>query len=92
MDAIVCRWRKWYICFCLFSLFFFFLFFFFFFFFSFFFSTQVPSIEIHAIDLGDWNKTRSLVKGLGPIDLLVNNAGRMKLTSFLDVTKEEIDA
>ena len=31
------------------------------------------------------------MKSLGEIDLLVNNAGTVVRTSFLDVTKEELD-
>lgn len=52
---------------------------------------QVPSIETHAIDLTDWDATRALVQSLGEIDLLVNNAGTVILTSFFNVTKEELD-
>ena len=52
---------------------------------------QIPSIETHTLDLSDWDATRTLVQSLGPIDLLVNNAGIIKVTPFLEVSKEEVD-
>ncbi|XP_052791342.1 L-xylulose reductase-like [Mya arenaria] len=53
---------------------------------------QVPSIETRLVDISDWDKTRQVVKDLGPIDMLVNNAGITNWTGFLDVTKEELDS
>lgn len=52
---------------------------------------EVPSIEIYNVDIAEWDKTRSIVQSIGPIDLLVNNAGITNWTSFLEVTKEELD-
>ncbi|XP_060581160.1 D-erythrulose reductase-like [Ruditapes philippinarum] len=52
---------------------------------------QVPSIETRFVDISDWDNTRKVVGELGPIDLLVNNAGITNWTGFLDVTKEELD-
>ena len=43
------------------------------------------------MDISDWSATRALIQNIGQIDLLVNNAGVVILTSFLDVTKEELD-
>ncbi len=42
-------------------------------------------------DLSDWNVARQTVQKLGPIDLLVNNAGVGSLQNFLDITEEEFD-
>lgn len=53
---------------------------------------MVPSIEVHTIDLRDWEATRRLVLGLGPIDLLVNNAGNNICKSFFEVTKDDLDS
>lgn len=53
---------------------------------------EVPAIKVHTIDLRDWETTSRLVQGLGPIDLLVNNAGNNILRSFLEVTKEDLDS
>lgn len=52
---------------------------------------EVPDIEVYNQDVADWEKTRSVVQSIGPIDLLVNNAGITNWTSFLEVTKEELD-
>ena len=37
----------------------------------------------------DWTATKEAVEKLGPVDLLVNNAGVMNLTKFLEI--EEAD-
>ena len=52
---------------------------------------QGPSIEVYNVDLADWDKSRSVVQSIGPIDILVNNAGITNWTSFLDVTKDELE-
>lgn len=52
---------------------------------------EVPGIEIHNIDIAGWDKTRTLVQSIGPIDLLVNNAGITDWTAFNDVTKAQLD-
>ena len=39
----------------------------------------------------DWQSTQSVVKSLGDIDLLVNNAGVTELTPFIDVTSDVFD-
>ena len=43
------------------------------------------------MDLGDLDATKKAVESLGPINLLVNNAGVGKLQHFLDVTPEAYD-
>ena len=52
---------------------------------------QVPGIEIHNVDIADWDRTRVVVESIGPIDLLINNAGITNWSSFLDVTKDELE-
>ncbi|XP_033630360.1 L-xylulose reductase-like isoform X2 [Asterias rubens] len=47
---------------------------------------EVPSINTICVDLGDQEKTQSLVEAIGPIDLLVNNAAIASLSPFLEVT------
>lgn len=44
-----------------------------------------------CVDLNNWHNTQSAVKSLGPIDLLVNNAGVANLTPMTDVTDKEFD-
>jgi len=39
----------------------------------------------------DWQSTQSIVKSLGNIDLLVNNAGITEITPFIDVTSDTFD-
>ena len=43
------------------------------------------------MDLGDLDATKKAVESLGPIHLLVNNAGLAILQHFLDVTPEAYD-
>lgn len=52
---------------------------------------QVPNINIINVDLQDWDKTREAVSLIGPIDLLVNNAGVGQLTMFLETSKQDLD-
>lgn len=52
---------------------------------------QVPSMETHCLDLTDWDSTTTLVKSLGPIDLLINNAATGVLRPILDFTKSDLD-
>ncbi|GIY17091.1 hypothetical protein CDAR_251391 [Caerostris darwini] len=52
---------------------------------------EVPSIEIVTVDVSNWKDTEIVVKQLGPIDLLVNNAGIGSLQEVGNVTEEEFD-
>lgn len=52
---------------------------------------EVPSIEIIALDLSDWKKTEDGLKNIGPIDLLVNNAGLAILGPLTEVKEEDVD-
>lgn len=55
------------------------------------FKEEEPSIIPLLCDLTDWDATRKVVEGVGPVHLLVNNAGVAAITPFVDVKKEELD-
>ncbi|XP_057367616.1 L-xylulose reductase-like [Daphnia carinata] len=52
---------------------------------------ELPGIHTVTVDLEDWEATEKAVKGLGHIDLLVNNAGVAILEPFLDIKNESFD-
>lgn len=52
---------------------------------------QCPGIEPVCVDLGDWEATERALGGVGPVDLLVNNAAVALMQPFLEVTKEVFD-
>ncbi|KAM5309081.1 carbonyl reductase [NADPH] 2-like isoform 1-T2 [Glossophaga mutica] len=52
---------------------------------------QCPGIETVCVDLGDWAATERALGGVGPVDLLVNNAAVALLQPFLEVTKEAFE-
>ncbi|CAG2231144.1 DCXR [Mytilus edulis] len=52
---------------------------------------EVPSINVVQIDLQQWDKTRETIAKIGPIDLLINNAGVAKLAKFTEMKKEDLD-
>lgn len=52
---------------------------------------ELPSIEIYAADLTDWNKTEQVLNQIGDVDLLVNNAGLAILGPLTEVTEEDYD-
>ena len=52
---------------------------------------EAPGIDVYNVDIADWDKTRSAVESIGPVELLVNSAGLTHATPFLDVTKELLD-
>ncbi|XP_016070900.1 PREDICTED: L-xylulose reductase-like [Miniopterus natalensis] len=54
--------------------------------------TQCPGIKPVCVDLSDWEATERALSGLGPMDLLVNNAAVALLQPFLEVTKEACDS
>nr|XP_058902996.1 L-xylulose reductase isoform X2 [Kogia breviceps] len=49
---------------------------------------ECPGVEPVCVDLGDWEATERALGGVGPVDLLVNNAAVALLQPFLEVTKE----
>ncbi|XP_053424213.1 L-xylulose reductase isoform X2 [Nycticebus coucang] len=52
---------------------------------------ECPGIEPVCVDLGNWEATEQVLSSVGPVDLLVNNAGVALLQPFLEVTKEAFD-
>lgn len=54
-------------------------------------SPQCPGIEPVCVDLGDWEATEKALGGVGPVDLLVNNAAVALMKPFLETTKEAFD-
>lgn len=52
---------------------------------------EVPGIIPVQVDLGDWENTRVTLQKLGPVDLLVNNAGVSRLDKFLEAKKEDLE-
>ncbi|XP_062072312.1 carbonyl reductase [NADPH] 2 isoform X2 [Lepus europaeus] len=54
-------------------------------------SQECPGVEPVCVDLGDWEATERALGGVGPVDLLVNNAAVALVQPFLEVTKEAFD-
>ncbi|XP_045693182.1 carbonyl reductase [NADPH] 2-like [Phyllostomus hastatus] len=54
-------------------------------------SEECPGVETVCVDLGDWEATERALGGVGPVDLLVNNAAVALPQPFLEVTKEAFD-
>uniref|UniRef100_A0A8C4FED2 Carbonyl reductase [NADPH] 2 n=1 Tax=Catagonus wagneri TaxID=51154 RepID=A0A8C4FED2_9CETA len=54
-------------------------------------SKECPGVEPVCVDLGDWEATERALGGVGPVDLLVNNAAVALTQPFLDTSKEVFD-
>ena len=52
---------------------------------------ECPDINVHNIDVADWDKTRSTVKSIGAVDYLVNNAAVLVEKPFFDISKGQLD-
>ncbi|XP_040845673.1 carbonyl reductase [NADPH] 2-like [Ochotona curzoniae] len=52
---------------------------------------ECPGVQPVCVDLGDWESTERALAGVGPVDLLVNNAAVALSQPFLEVTKEAFD-
>lgn len=52
---------------------------------------ECPGMEAVCVDLADWSATEAALRSIGPVDLLVNNAGVALLQPFLEVTEEAFD-
>lgn len=57
--------------------------------------SEIPSVNIIAVDLADWEATKQAVEKVGDIDLLVNNAAALDqardMPAFVDVPKAQLD-
>ena len=53
--------------------------------------TEYRDMEVYTVDITNWDKTRSVVTSIGPVDYLVNNAGVAIQTPFMDITKNELN-
>ncbi|RWS20596.1 dehydrogenase-like protein, partial [Leptotrombidium deliense] len=49
------------------------------------------NIEIHAVDISNWENTKKLIAQLGKIDLLVNNAGIMTMNEIGNISEDEVN-
>eukprot|EP00069_Balaena_mysticetus_P017882 bmy_02236T0 len=54
-------------------------------------SKEGPGVEPVCVDLGDWEAMERALGGVGPVDVLVNNAAVALLQPFLQTTKEAFD-
>ncbi|KAK3581447.1 hypothetical protein CHS0354_031771 [Potamilus streckersoni] len=52
---------------------------------------EVPGIQTIVVDLADWTATRHALENVGKIDLLVNNAGILIMSPFLETAKDNLD-
>ncbi|XP_069808379.1 L-xylulose reductase-like [Dendropsophus ebraccatus] len=52
---------------------------------------ECPGVETVCVDLADWPATEAALSSVGPVDLLVNNAGVAEEQSFLQITQNSFD-
>lgn len=52
---------------------------------------QYPSIDVVALDVGDYDKTRQVIDDLGHFDALVNNAAIANCQPFLECSPDVFD-
>ncbi|KAK3606725.1 hypothetical protein CHS0354_033076 [Potamilus streckersoni] len=52
---------------------------------------KYPEITTVQVNLGDWKATKQAIESLPTVDLLVNNAGVLKMCSILETTEEDIN-
>ena len=53
---------------------------------------QCPAIRPVCVDLSNWDDAKKAVESVGPIDLLVNNAGVIHTQLFLDIDEKSFDS
>ena len=51
---------------------------------------QMPDILVYNVDISDWETTRQVVRQIGPVDMLVNNAAILSNKPFLESDKEDL--
>ncbi|XP_044156179.1 L-xylulose reductase-like [Bufo gargarizans] len=52
---------------------------------------ECPGVQTVCVDLVDWPATEAALGSVGPVDLLVNNAGIAEKQSFLEMTQDSFD-
>ncbi|XP_055937592.1 L-xylulose reductase-like [Argiope bruennichi] len=52
---------------------------------------ESPKIQPLCLDIGNWEVTKNALKSVGPIDLLVNNAGIMEPKEYGTYTEQDCD-
>ncbi|CAG2106205.1 unnamed protein product [Medioppia subpectinata] len=52
---------------------------------------MMGNIETICVDLNDWNAVQTALESVGPIDLVVNNAGMCLLEAIGSITEESVD-
>ncbi|KAJ8973456.1 hypothetical protein NQ317_013450, partial [Molorchus minor] len=52
---------------------------------------EFVSITPITLDISNWNKTKEVLRDIGAVDLLVNNAGEGLIKALQDVEEEDID-
>ncbi|XP_044154032.1 L-xylulose reductase-like [Bufo gargarizans] len=52
---------------------------------------ECPGVQTVCVDLVDWPATEAALSSVGPVDLLVNNAGIAEEQSFLEMTQDSFD-
>ncbi|RWS23128.1 L-xylulose reductase-like protein [Leptotrombidium deliense] len=53
---------------------------------------EYSKIEIHTVDISNWENTKKLVSEIGTIDLLVNNAAIQRMNEIGNISDEEFDS
>ncbi|XP_018564017.1 L-xylulose reductase [Anoplophora glabripennis] len=52
---------------------------------------EYPLIKVLELDISDWKKTEQVLSKIGPVDLLVNNAGMGWVKSMTDIVENDVD-
>ena len=52
---------------------------------------ECTDIDVYNVDIADWDKTRSVLQSIGPVEMLVNNAGVVYPSAFLETSKDQLD-
>ena len=50
------------------------------------------NLDVFKVDIAEWNKTRNVIETIGPTDTLVNNAGVVVMSPFLDVSQDQLNS
>jgi len=53
--------------------------------------SELPSVRTIDVDLFDWEATKAAVEQAGPFDHLVNNAGVIRESPFMEISSNDFD-